>query len=292
MLSCVRLVSTLATSLREHSVLYAPWWLPTAEEQRAADTLVLNRAASRLVGTGMAIPAHYAGVRDRGRTLHWSGATAVAALAVLLAGAASWYGVLEHEKGHPAIRLVGALALAALGVILVVLAAPRSRPANGDHTVGMILALLSMAAALIHFAVIDQHRADYWLYGLFFIVVGIAQLGWALLMPRVRARWLLAAGATGNALVVVAWIVTRTAGSLVGPEASMPAKVGFGDLVSTIIEAVLVVGAIGVLSRRLRAPAGTLGEHTWMIIGLVMLPFVVLGLYSAVGGSPFVSEVG
>jgi hypothetical protein len=107
-----------------------------------------------------------------------------------------------------------------------------------------------------------------------------------------RARWLLAAGATGNALVVVTWIVTRTAGSLIGPQASTPAKVGFGDMVSTIIEALIAVGALGVLSRRLRAPTGTLGERTWMITALVMLPFLILGLYSAVGGSPFVSEVG
>jgi len=243
----------------------------------------------------MAIPAHSA-MRSRSRPLRRTGATPVAALtallAVLLAAAASWYGVLEHEEGHPAIRLVGALALAVVGMILVTLAGPRSRPADGEHAVRMILGLLSMAAALIHFAVIDQHRIDYWLYGVFFIIVGIAQLSWALHVPRMRARWLLAAGATGNALVVVTWIVTRTAGSLIGPQASTPAKVGFGDMVSTIIEALIAVGALGVLSRRLRAPTGTLGERTWMITALVMLPFLILGLYSAVGGSPFVSEVG
>jgi hypothetical protein len=231
-------------------------------------------------------------LRGRHRPVRWPGSLTVAVLAVLLVVAGSWYGVLEHEAGHPAVRLVGALGLGVLGTIAVVLAGPSSHPVDGIDTLAMILGLLSMAAALIHLAVISQHLAEYWLYGVFFIVVGIAQLGWALVVPRVRPRWLLLAGAAGNAAVVVAWLVTRTTGSLVGPDASMPARAGFGDVVCTIIEGAIVVGTLGALGRRLRAPAGPPGERSWMIVALIVLPFLVLSLYSAIGGAPYVSEVG
>jgi hypothetical protein len=110
----------------------------------------------------------------------------LAALLAVLAGAgATWYGFLAHTRGHPVVRLAGALALTSGGLAAVLLATPLPRPAvpvpggRGPSppaaqaaAVGAgaaILGLLSMAVALIHFAVIDQHWAVYWLYGLFFI---------------------------------------------------------------------------------------------------------------------------
>ena len=139
---------------------------------------------------------------------------------------------------------------------------------------------------------IEQHWAEYWLYGAFFVAVGLAQLAWALIMPAAPARVLLRAGAAGNALVLITWIVTRTVGSLVGPTAATPAKVGFGDLVSTVLEALIVVGCLGLLAWRPRVRAGWWAEHARAIAALVVMPFLVLSLYSAVGGSPFVSMVG
>ena len=155
-----------------------------------------------------------------------------------------------------------------------------------------VLGLLSIAAALIHFAVIEQHWAEYWLYGAFFVVVGLAQLAWAVAIPSTPTRLLLWAGVAGNALVVITWIVTRTAGSLVGPQATMPARVGFGDLVATVMQVLLVAGGIVLLSRRLWARPGRWTEQAPSIFALIAVPFLVLGLYSAIGGAPFVSMVG
>jgi hypothetical protein len=155
-----------------------------------------------------------------------------------------------------------------------------------------VLGLLSMAAALTHFAVIEQHWAEYWLYGAFFIVAGLAQLAWAVILPAAPTRLLLWTGAAGNALVVITWIVTRTAGSLVGPEVTTPAKVGFGDLVSTVAEVLIATGSLALLSQRLRPRGGRWDEPTRAIAALIVAPFLVLALYSAVGGSPFVSMVG
>jgi hypothetical protein len=97
----------------------------------------------------------------------------------------------------------------------------------------------------------------------------------------------------GNALVVLAWILTRTYGSFLGPEATTKAMAGFGDIVSTILEAILVLGCTLLLARpRLLEPRlDHRGEVNSLIaIGVVLL--TSLSLYSAVGGSPFVSHVG
>lgn len=235
------------------------------------------------------------------------GVPLAALVAVVAAAGAAWYGFLAHTPGHPTVRLAGALALAAGGLAAVLLATPPQRPAapmpggrgpssaaseaEGTRTVAVILGLLSMAAALIHGAVIEQHWAEYWLYGAFFIAAGSAQLGWALAIPASTARWLLWGGALGNALVVITWIVTRTAGALVGPAAAIPERAGFGDLAATVMQVLIVAGCLALLSRR-RARTGWWTEHARMIAPLIVVPFLVLALYSAVGGSPFVSMAG
>jgi hypothetical protein len=231
-----------------------------------------------------------------------------ALFAVLAAAGATWYGFLAHTHGHPTVRLAGALALAADGLAAVLLATPLQRPmsvpgrpgpssaaaeaAAAATVAAVLLGLLSMAAALIHFAVIEQHWAVYWLYGVFFIVVGSAQLGWALAIPAAPARWLLWGGVLGNAVVVITWIVTRTFGALVGPAATMPDRAGFGDLVATAMQVLIVAGCFALLSRRPRARTGWWAEQARMVAALIVMPFLVLALYSAVGGSPFVSMVG
>jgi hypothetical protein len=120
----------------------------------------------------------------------------VAALAAVVAAAgATGYGFLAHIPGHPTVRLAGALALAAGGLAAVLVATPPRRPAapvpggrgpssalsevEGTRTGAAILGLLSVAVALIHSAVIEQHWSTYWLYGAFFILVGFgpARLG-------------------------------------------------------------------------------------------------------------------
>jgi len=248
-----------------------------------------------------------AGAGTRERRTGWPGAPLAALVAVVAATGAAWYGFLAHIHGHPAVRLAGALALASGGLAAVLLATPpqqaavpvpgrpgplsQAAQAAGTRTVAAILGLLSITTALIHFAVIDQHWAVYWLYGAFFILVGSAQLGWALAITAAPRRWLLWSGVVGNALVVITWIVTRTVGDLVGPAATTPERAGFGDLVATVMQVLIVAGCLVLLSRR-RVRAGWWAEQARVIAALAVVPFLVLALYSAVGGSPFVSMVG
>jgi len=210
----------------------------------AAAPAAAGQQAGRALGGGRLPARLQAGIPGAGPAVAGRPGVPVAALVTVLAAAgATWYGFLAHTRSHPTVRLAGALALAADGLAAVLLATPplqqpavpmpggpvpsaAATQAEGTHPSGTLLGLLSMAAALIHFSVIEQHWTEYWLYGAFFIAVGLAQLGRALAIPAAPVRWLLYGGVLGNALVVITWIVTRTVGSLVGPAATMPARAG------------------------------------------------------------------
>lgn len=107
------------------------------------------------------------------------------------------------------------------------------------------LALAAAAAAgsaLVHFAVAPEHFAEWWGFGLFFVLCGEAQLGWALLVGRRPRRPVLAAGIAGSLLLVVVWVVSRTAGLPFGPEPGVPEAAGIPDLVTVALELVTAAG--------------------------------------------------
>jgi hypothetical protein len=232
------------------------------------------------------------------------GILALCLISAVLGGLATWYGFLEAENGHPLLKLGGAMLLAAGGVVVVLVTRPtwpQSRDQGHAHSALVTLrpirlgaVWLSMAAALIHFAVIKQHLDEYQLYGLFFVAVATAQLAWAILAVMRPSRPLLVAGALGNALVAGTWVLTRTYGSLIGPDATRPASAGFGDIVSTIFEIALVLAAVILLRPGLdeHLPVKPRTEALDFVLGIVITLITVLALYSAVGGKPFVSKVG
>jgi hypothetical protein len=99
----------------------------------------------------------------------------------------------------------------------------------------------SLGAGLTHLAVVSEHVSEWWLYGVFFIVLGVVQMGWAvqaltgdpLPVPRLFAAM--------NAAVIGLWLVTRPTGLPVGPDPWKAEAVGTADLVCSGLEAVLVV---------------------------------------------------
>jgi hypothetical protein len=99
----------------------------------------------------------------------------------------------------------------------------------------------SLGAGLIHLAVVSEHASEWWLYGVFFLVLGVLQIGWAALAlegSRLAAPGLYAAM---NAAIIGLWIVTRTTGLPVGPEPWKAEAVGTVDLLCSALEAVVVV---------------------------------------------------
>ena len=202
--------------------------------------------------------------------------------ASLAAAAPTLFGVLAVPAGHHAgqsqhheaeaahadqlrpSELTGAIfvAFAGIGVVPLALRGLRRRreghraPPQTDRGVSddlrLLVAFASAGAATIHFAVIAQHFEAYWLFGTFFVGVGLLQLAWAVLVLARPSSGLYLAGAAGNALVAAMWVVSRTAGLPLGPEAGAPEAVGIADTVTSVYQIVLALGAIVLL--RVTAP--------------------------------------
>lgn len=111
-------------------------------------------------------------------------------------------------------------------------------------------AALAALAAVIHFGAGPQHLAEWWAYGLFFFVAAVAQAAYALLLwtqgiegwggwSAVRGR-MYAAGIVGNLAIIALWVVSRTVGVPVGPEAFEPEGIGPLDAASKVVEVALV----------------------------------------------------
>jgi hypothetical protein len=97
-----------------------------------------------------------------------------------------------------------------------------------------------LGAGLIHLAVVSEHVAHWWLHGVFFVVLGVVQIAWAVQalandLPHPRLV------AAVNAGVIGLWFLTRTTGLPVGPEPWQAESLGTADLVCTGLEAVVVV---------------------------------------------------
>jgi hypothetical protein len=230
------------------------------------------------------------------------------ALAVLLATAATVFGALAvpsehhgssgaghdehavhvgHEGGEEMAALnVGdgllALAVSLLAIALVPIGIRASRFSASPDLLRFAVAVASAGAAAIHFAVIDQHVVEYWLFGVFFVVVALAQLGWAVAVVSNPTRTVYVVGALGNALIVMTWVISRTSGLPLGPEAGEPEPVGVADVVSTALEVVIVVGTLPLL-RGLELRRSWAMRFVRPVLALSALAITTLALAGAAG---------
>lgn len=128
-------------------------------------------------------------------------------------------------------------------------AAP-DRPAPELPRSGWLLgaATASVASAGIHVSVIGEHFRESALYGTFFLVLSVAQLGWAAWLVLKPSRSWLFAGGAASVLVALLWLATRTIGIPVGPAAGEREAFGSLDLLASAAEllvAACVAGALG-----------------------------------------------
>ena len=83
----------------------------------------------------------------------------------------------------------------------------------------------------------------------------------------------------GNAAIVLLWIVTRTAGTLIGPDAHTPEPVGVPDAVASGLELAIVLAFVlpvtAVLSRR---------RSAW-VVGGITLALTSLAILSVMGAA-------
>ena len=108
----------------------------------------------------------------------------------------------------------------------------------------------SFAAGALQAMAGPEHVEEWWVYGLFFYGAAVAQVAFGLALltqgiegwggwPAVRS-WVYAVGIGGNLAVIALWVVTRTVGVPVGPEAFEPEGLGLLDVSSKTIELVLI----------------------------------------------------
>jgi hypothetical protein len=118
----------------------------------------------------------------------------------------------------------------------------------------------SLGAGLIHLAVVQEHFDEWWLYGTFFLAVGIAQIIWAVVaLASDKPPWL-ALTAWCNFAIVVLWAVTRTTGLPFGPEPGQAEAVGRADVLCCVLELV-VFGALMVVPRLAARDERTAGRR-------------------------------
>src|SRR5262249_11859729 len=124
------------------------------------------------------------------------------------------------------------------------------RTVSSNRIVACCLAIVSLATAVIHFDVAGSHFQDYWLFGVFMLAAGWLQLAWAILAAARPSRLLMCSGIALNAGIVGIYVLTRTAGALIGPTPHEAESVGLGDAFCTAAEVVVVVGCAWLLAVR------------------------------------------
>ena len=165
---------------------------------------------------------------------------------------------------------------------------------NTDPNVSMAqasLAALSMGAAAIHFAVMEEHFAEYVAIGVSFSVVAWLQALWAVGVIVLPSSRLLVAGLVGNALVVLVWLVSRTTGLPIGPEAGAPEPAASVDVLATTLELAIVAGTGMLLLRGRRTPS-VRGLPVWLGLAGLVIVLAVLTTWSVAAGATSGDEHG
>lgn len=118
-----------------------------------------------------------------------------------------------------------------------------------------VAAVTSVLAGLIHYAVVPEHRAEWWMFAVFFTLLGIFEIVWAVAIWAAPTRGLLLLGVLVNVATLILWAVTRTAGLPFGPEPGEPEAIGIADAVCVVAELVTVGTTLFALSGKRRQAA-------------------------------------
>jgi hypothetical protein len=130
--------------------------------------------------------------------------------------------------------------------------------------------ILSISAGLIHGLNVQEHLAEWWGYGFFFLFAAAGQFVYGLILivqpwnydetggrrdGRRYAQWFYRGGIVSNGFLIALYVVTRTAGvPFLGPSAGQTEPFTPLGLATKLIEAGLML-ALVMLVRRDRRPA-------------------------------------
>lgn len=129
-------------------------------------------------------------------------------------------------------------------------AVPKVRDSEGGarERAAYAAAMLSLTSALIHLWAAPEHiDSSWWGYGAFFIVTALAQGIFAIVVLRWPKTLVCVAGIMGNLSIVAMYVVTRTSGIPLGPEAGMIEDPGLLDMTSLVAQVGIVIVLVTML---------------------------------------------
>lgn len=120
-----------------------------------------------------------------------------------------------------------------------------------------LIGILFISAAFIHFALIEEHFREWWGYGLFFIIAGLAQLIYGLIIIKFKEKKYSKSrelfyfiGIIGNILIIIFYLITRIVGiPFFGPDAGSIEAVGVIDIFSKFIEILGIIFLVFLVKR-------------------------------------------
>lgn len=147
-------------------------------------------------------------------------------------------------------------------------------------------AIASAGAAVIHFAVVPMHWADWLPSGVFFASIALLQLLWVVLVWSCPTPVVFAIGIAANAGAVALWIESRTTGAPFGPAAGQPEAVDAAGICVLLLQCYVVMGAAWAWMRRSRAGQVSGPGRALVLVGanVVMAAAVTAGLASTLYG--------
>jgi hypothetical protein len=170
---------------------------------------------------------------------------------------------------------------------------PAGPVTDGPRPTTMAAAALSVGVGSVHVALAPEHLAHWWVFGAFFLVVGLFQLGYAGAVLW-RPNWQIAlVGIVVNTAIVLTYVASRTVGLPVSPppedvEAGgghseggegagrFTEAVGVLDLATAAAELALIGVLVSLLPRRLR----TSTCNVLLLIGVALWALRVSGSLS------------
>jgi hypothetical protein len=117
------------------------------------------------------------------------------------------------------------------------------------------VAAFSLGAGAVHFAEIQSHNEEYWVFGVFFFFVAWFQAASAVGLVARPMRRLAIFTVVVNLAVVAIWTWSRTTGLPIGPEAGTPEEIGAPDLLATVLEILIVLWGLGITAHAVESRA-------------------------------------
>jgi hypothetical protein len=162
------------------------------------------------------------------------------------------------------------------------------REVDAETGTSWALPALAAGAAAIHLAMVPSHMDAWAVEGVAFTIVGWLQLSAAVILLRRPTHTRRQVVAIGSALLVVAWVVSRTTGLPVGPDAGVAEDVTIVDLTCVALQVALIAGVLLVPRVRARSSVRRPSSSFWRPAFLTsfLVPVLAIGMTSVAIASP------